>query len=76
MKNLKIEFTCINCDKKVYEIPIFVEDDTQKGWCAHCYHIEVKRSQTQDVIDEKQMWIRKRPPKYMLDKAQWKEFGY
>lgn len=65
-------YVCSNCNKEVTEIPIY----DPPTFCVSCYHVEVARSQKEDMPDSKSPWIRTRPPKYILSKEQWKEFGY
>lgn len=74
VKDLSIEFDCVNCGKHIDEVPVFALG--AEPWCADCYHAEVKRTQTEDLVDDKKPWLRTRPPKYALSKNEWKEYGY
>lgn len=66
-------FICVECGQKTKEKDrVFV----QQEWCGVCVDKEGQRSFKEDSIAGKPSHVRTRPPKYMLSKDRYKEFGY
>lgn len=66
-------FVCIECGQKTKEKDrVF----THQNWCRVCVDKESLRSVHEDSIKGRPAWVRTRPPKYMLTKDRYKEFGY
>lgn len=67
-------FTCCECGQKKKEKErsgtILGSSDV---WCISCFEKEMKRSSTQDHIGG---YFKSRPPKCMLDKSEYKTYGY
>ena len=58
---------CIMCDKET-EVPLVNEP-----WCPECIEIEGKRSREQDYLGG---FRYSRPPRYVIPKESWTQFGY
>lgn len=73
-------FTCGQCGKQKGEKQrVFAGSSPDNEWCRACYNAESKRSIKEDMAPgsvDGYACFRTRPPKYMLQKSQYKQFGY
>lgn len=68
-------FTCIECNNRCKENQrVFETNDSSTGWCRKCYNLETKRSIKEDTNGC--VYIRTRPPKYMLQPSEYSRHGY